>query len=88
MRRTKVEQHRLLPQIVLFRRLHGDDEASQFRFRFQILDPLQFRPERRDPSLLNRALIHAGGVIIANLLIGCSAAGIGFGRALQNVAQD
>src|SRR3954454_12018955 len=44
--------------------------------------------KRRESFLFDRSLIHAGGVVIANLLINRAALGIIHRRFLENVAQD
>jgi hypothetical protein len=68
--------------------VHLRDLVDQRAFVFDCGHAIQFRLERSHSLLVDRLLVHAGAVEVANLLIDAVTAGTASGSFLQNAALD
>ena len=77
--RIKAEKH-----VVIHR---GRGQVSDFRLGAQLGNLFQRRLQRLGSLGLDRLLVRAGGIVVANLLLDRVALGVGRGRSFQNPAQ-
>ena len=64
------------------------DFFGDLRLVLEVADAVQFRLERREASGVDSLFVHAGGVVIADLLGGGVAIGGGLGGVFQDLVQD